>query len=221
MSSLHPARGSVVTEAVHQEMLASARAALAARRAAEKGGPKGTTLGDCIAAAAPACSQRAHKHGRRALALQTLSRDDGGPLVGAVARDIVEAVVDSGAEESVAPVGFFTATVVPSPMSRAGARYRAANGSRIRNGGQQKVAFSTTEGHRCNMPFQVAEVERPLISVTQLTSAGHRVVLGDTGGQIVHVASGRTIDLVKRGGVYLLLMNVGIGVASGFPRQGK
>ena len=201
------------------------------RRAAEEGdftvverrsGPRGSTLGDCIAAAvAPARSQRARKRDGRAPALQTLSRDDCGPLVGAVARDIVEAVVDSGAEESVAPVGLFAATVVPSPMSRAGARYRAANGSRIRNVGQQKVAFSTTEGHHCSMPFQVAEVERPLISVTQLTAAGHRVVLGPAGGQIVHVASGRTIDLVKRGGVYLLLMNMGIGVASGFPRQGK
>jgi len=201
------------------------------RRAAEEGdftvverrsGPKGSTLGDCIAAAAaPARSQRARKRDGRAPALQTLSRDDCGPLVGAVARDIVEAVVDSGAEESVAPVGLFAATVVPSPMSRAGARYRAANGSRIRNVGQQKAAFSTTEGHHCSMPFQVAEVERPLISVTQLTAAGHRVVVGPAGGQIVHVASGRTIDLVKRGGVYLLLMNMGIGVASGFPRQGK
>jgi hypothetical protein len=201
------------------------------RRAAEEGdftvverrsGPRGSTLGDCIAAAvAPARSQRARQRDGHAPALQTLSRDDCGPLVGAVARDIVEAVVDSGAEESVAPVGLFAATVVPSPMSRAGARYRAANGSRIRNVGQQKVAFSTTEGHHCSMPFQVAEVERPLISVTQLTAAGHRVVLGPAGGQIVHVASGRTIDLVKRGGVYLLLMNMGIGVASGFPRQGK
>ena len=71
------------------------------------------------------------------------------------------------------------------------------------------------------MPFQVAEVERPLISVAQFTSAGNRVVLGDAGGQIVHVESGRTIDLIRRGGVYLLLMNMGIGVASGFPRQGK
>ena len=155
--------------------------------------------------------------------MRSLRRDTEGAegsLVGAVTRDAVpagtvEAVVASGAEESVAPPGFFAATVVPSPMSRAGARYRAANGSRIRNVGQQKVAFS----HHCNMPFQVAEVERPLISVTQLTAAGHRVVLGTAGGQIVHVASGRTIDLVKRGGVYLLLMSV--GAASGFPRQGK
>ena len=71
------------------------------------------------------------------------------------------------------------------------------------------------------MPLQVAEVERPLISVAQLTSAGNSVVLSDTGGQIVNAATGKTIELVRRGGVYLLLMNMGIGVASGFPRQGK
>ncbi len=133
----------------------------------------------------------------------------------------MEAVVDSGAEESVAPPGFFVAPVVPSPMSKAGGKYRAANGTRIRNLGQQKVAFSTAEGHQCAMPFQVAEVERPLISVAQLTSAGNRVILKDTGGQIVNVKSGKTIDLIRRGGVYLLLMSVGVGVASGFPTQGK
>ena len=129
--------------------------------------------------------------------------------------------MDSGAEESVAPPGFFAAPVVPSPMSRAGGKYRAANGARIRNLGQQKVAFSSAEGHQCAMPFQVAEVERPLISVAQLTFAGHRVVLNATGGQIINVKSGKTIELVRRGGVYLLLMSVGVGPVSGFPRHGK
>ena len=71
------------------------------------------------------------------------------------------------------------------------------------------------------MPFQVAEVERPLISVAQLTSAGNRVILNDTGGSIVNAKTGKTIALVRRGGVYLLLMHVGVGVASGFPRQGS
>jgi hypothetical protein len=143
--------------------------------------------------------------------------------VGAVAREggVLEAVVDSGAEESVAPPGFFAAEMVPSPMSKAGGKYRAANGTRIRNLGQQKVAFTTAEGHKCLMPFQVAEVERPLISVAQLTSAGNRVVLNDTGGQIVNAKTGKTIELVRRGGVYLLLMSIGVGVASDFPRQGK
>ena len=70
------------------------------------------------------------------------------------------------------------------------------------------------------MPFQVAEVERPLISVAQLTSAGSRVVLNATGGQTINVKSGKTIELVRRGGVYLLLMSVGGRACLGFPRQG-
>ncbi len=99
-------------------------------------------------------------------------------------------------------------------MSKAGGKYLAANGTRIRNLGQQKVAFTTAEGHKRLMPFQVAEVERPLISVAQLTSAGNRVVLNDTGGQIVNAKAGK-------GGVYLLLMSIGVGVASDFLRQGQ
>ena len=152
-----------------------------------------------------------------------MTRDAPGALVGAVARDgkFMEAVVDSGAEESVAPPGFFAAPVVPSAMSKVGGKYRAANGTRIRNLGQQKVAFITAEGHKCEMPFQVAEVERPLVSVAQLTSAGNRVILNEQGGQIANVKSGKTIELARRGGVYLLLMSVGVGAVSGFPRQGK
>ena len=180
----------------------------------------------CLAAArAAVAAQRAETLQLAGAALRSLQRDTEGSLVAAVAKDghggVVEAVVDSGAEESVAPPGFFAAQVVPSPMSKAGGKYRAANGTRIRNLVQQKVAFRTAEGHQCAMPFQVAEVERPLISVAQLTSAGNRVVLNDTGGQIVNATTGKTIELVRRGGVYLLLMNMGTGVASGFPRQGK
>ena len=160
---------------------------------------------------------------RVALALGSLRRDVPGGFVGAVALEggVLEAVIDSGAEESVAPPGFFAADVVPSPMSKAGGRYRAANGTRIRNLGQQRVSFNTAEGHLCTLPFQVAEVERPLISVAHLTSAGNRVILNDTGGQIVNATTGKTIELVRRGGVYLLLMQMGVGVGLGFPRQGS
>ena len=173
----------------------------------------------CLAAARAALAART-------VALSSLQRDLPGGALAAVALEggapgVLEAVVDSGAEESVAPLGFFAADMVPSPMSKAGGRYRAANGTRIRNLGQQRVAFTIAEGHKCVMPFQVAEVERPLLSVAQLTSAGNRVILNDTGGSIVNAKTGKTIALVRRGGVYLLLMNVGVGVASGFPRQGS
>ena len=121
------------------------------------------------------------------------------------ASQVVEAVVDSGAEESVAPPGLFAGVMEPSAMSKAGGKYRAANGTRIRNLGQQMVRFRA-EGQNCGMPFQIAEVERPLISVAQLAAAGNTVELDAEGGKIINRASGRVLTLVRKGGVYILPM---------------
>ena len=46
---------------------------------------------------------------------------------------LVEAVLDSGAEESVSLPKFFPGLVVPSTMSKAGGSYRVANGQRVPN----------------------------------------------------------------------------------------
>jgi hypothetical protein len=128
---------------------------------------------------------------------------------------IIEVVVDSGAVESVAPPSLFPGRVLPSAMSKSGRTYRAANGSQIRNLGQVRVPFVSEKGHRCNLPFQIAEVEHALLSVGHLTATGNRVELHAKGGLITNIASGRTMALVRRGGVYVLRMRV-----SGFPRQG-
>lgn len=128
--------------------------------------------------------------------------------------------MDSGAEESVAPPNLFPGVVSPSPMSRSGRRYRAANGTRILNLGQQNVQFLSGEGHRCGLPFQVAEVERLFISVAKLAAAGNRVELGKNSGKIVNDKTGRTIALQRSGGVYVLRMNVS-AAPSDFPRQGR
>jgi hypothetical protein len=152
--------------------------------------------------------------------------DDAEPaLLGAVSGaeaspgKVVEAVVDSGAVHSVAPPKFFPGPMVSSPWSRAGRGYRAANGTGIKNLGQVQVAFDTTEGHQCRIPFQVAEVEQPLLSVAHLTAAGNRVELGANDGRIINLLTGRTLALEKRGGVYLLKMYVKDGVLP-FGRQG-
>lgn len=120
----------------------------------------------------------------------------------------VAAVVDSGAEETVAPPGLLPGRVTESAMQRAGGRYRAANGARIPNLGQQTVSFRTAEGHDCSLRFQVAGVERPLVSVSQLGRTGHKVEFGADGGSIVHQETGRRIHLARVGGVYLLKMRV-------------
>ncbi len=134
---------------------------------------------------------------------------------------IVEAVVDSGAVHSVAPPLKFPGPMTSSPWSCAGRGYRAANGTGIKNLGQVQVAFGTGEGHQCRIPFQVAEVEQPLLSVAHLTAAGNKVELGANDGRIVNLTTGRTIALEKRGGVYLLKMFVAYGDAPlPFRRQG-
>ena len=128
---------------------------------------------------------------------------------------MIEVVVDSGAVASVAPPGLFPGTVTPSAMSQAGRTYRAANGSPIKNHGQVRVPFESFEGHKCSLPFQVADVEHALLSVGHLAATGNKVELHAKGGTITNVASGRAMALVRRGNVYVLRLRV-----SGFPRQG-
>ena len=100
-------------------------------------------------------------------------------------------------------------------MQRAGGRYRAANGARLPNMGQQVAAFRTPEGLSRSLRFQIAGVGRPLISVAQLAKTGHRVEFGAEEGHIVHVPSGQRLRLQRTGGVYLLRMLVRDGNATG------
>jgi hypothetical protein len=119
---------------------------------------------------------------------------------------LVEAVVDSGAADPVAKAGTFVGKVSPSSMSKAGRRYRGPDGTRIPNEGQLAVQFETDEGHKCGMTWQIANVERPLVAVSHLSAAGNEVTFTKTGGKIVNTTTGKTIDIQKKGGVYVLRM---------------
>ncbi len=69
-----------------------------------------------------------------------------------------------------------------------------------------EVPGTTAEGHKCKIPFQVAPVEQPLLSVAHLTEAGNRVSLGDKDGEVLNLATGRRIALERRGRVYIITM---------------
>jgi hypothetical protein len=121
----------------------------------------------------------------------------------------------------VAPPRMFPGKVLPSPWSRTGRGYRAANGTGIKNLGQVDVPFATAEGQKCKIQFQVAEVEQALLSVSCLTSAGNLVQLGDSDGNVVNLKTGRTIALERRGGVYIMKMFIPDAAAPlPFGRQG-
>jgi hypothetical protein len=67
----------------------------------------------------------------------------------------------------------------------------------------------------------VAEVERPLISATQLAASGNAVVIDNKGARIVNLHTKKAMNLIRRGGVYVLRMRVQMSPAPGFPGPGK
>ncbi len=57
--------------------------------------------------------------------------------------------------------------------------------------------------------------------VAHLAEAGNRVTLGDKGGQIVNIVTGRTIALERRGRIYVMKMFIPEAAAQQpFRRQG-
>ena len=128
----------------------------------------------------------------------------------------IEAVIDSGAEETVAPRGVCPGLPRESARSKAGACYRTASGAPVPNLGEMDVQFLTNEGFAGEIPFQLADIERPLIAVSALAKAGNTVELYEHGGRIIH-HTGKSTNLERRGGTYILRMWV---ADEGFPRQG-
>ena len=134
-------------------------------------------------------------------------------LIQAVAKDkerkgfrLVEAVFNFGAEDSVAPPRVFSDPIVLLAMSKAGGRYREADGYRVPNIGQPAVCFRTHEGIAAGFFFQTAEIERPLISASQLATSGNRVLFSAAGTKIINETTGKRTALRKRGGIDVLRM---------------
>ena len=75
---------------------------------------------------------------------------------------LVEAVVDSGTEESVTPPNVFPREIHASALSKTGSKCKTANSTRIPNLGQQKVRFHNDKNQIFGIGFQIADVERPL-----------------------------------------------------------
>ena len=117
----------------------------------------------------------------------------------------VKGTMDSGAAESVTPpIMAANYPVEESVGSKNGLYYVSASGERMPNLGQQVVPVITEDGTDATMTFQVADVTRPLCSVSRICEKGNRVLFGEFGGVIQHVASGREIPFHKENNLYVL-----------------
>ncbi len=131
----------------------------------------------------------------------------------------VRVLVDSGAADNVVPPGLISEyKVTEGEQKRAGVKYVTADGTRIPNMGEQNVRVALEDGTLCSLEFQVAKVNKPILSVGKLIEKGHSVTFNDVGGEIVHLKSGIRTQFKRVAGVYMLDMWV---LPAGFRRQGR
>ena len=135
----------------------------------------------------------------------------------------VTSVMDSGASESVAPAAMCPGYPIrPSAGSLAGQKYLSASDDLIPNLGEQLLQVVTETGREGTVKYQIAEVSRPLTSVSEICDAGgprgQQVVFGKNGGVIINVATGQETPFRRENGVYTLQMWV--KPQPGFTRRG-
>ena len=137
--------------------------------------------------------------------------------------------IDSGAADNVMPRrlvrGKFN-KVRPSPGSRSGLHYLAANNARIANEGETDFQFLTGSGDKENWVFQVAEVNKVLRAVSYLVDNGYKVTFdqdpksGRDTSHILHKQSGRIIKLNRARNVWSIEAIIEEDRDSDFARQG-
>ena len=106
---------------------------------------------------------------------------------------------------------------VPTVESRRGDSYfQAGEGQpRLANLGQRKYELQTSDGRSRQIKVTVAKVRRPLLAVSEMVDAGHRVVFEAKGAYAEHTATGRRTTLVRRNGIYEMEVKVRPGNGRG------
>ena len=119
----------------------------------------------------------------------------------------VESVVDSGASAPVAPPSMLpNVKVRPSEGSKRGQTFTSASKHKLNNLGEQRAKAYTEAGEPTEVLFQVADVSKPLVSVSAICERGNRVIFGKSGGVVQNLASGSQIPFYRRNGIYILSM---------------
>ena len=118
----------------------------------------------------------------------------------------VRGVMDSGAVvHAIGKKHLPTGTQIrQTEMSRQGGYYSAANGSRVYNEGVARLQGQVAGGHTVGLDWQVAKVEKPLISTHLLSQAGNTVTYTGTGGYIENDSTKDRIPFTKENGSYVL-----------------
>ena len=132
----------------------------------------------------------------------------------------IEITVDSGACDTVMPAYMCAdIRIDPSDPQQHCSVFEVANGAFILNMGERRCVMMTEgSGVPKHITFQVADVHKPLLSVSRLADNGYQCVLGDKNGHLEDVHTGEKIPLIRRDNLYV--MKAWLRASSGFARQG-
>ena len=119
----------------------------------------------------------------------------------------VKCIMDSGASAPVAPPDMLPNVAIrESPGSKRGQRFSSASKHKLKNLGEQRILACTEEGEATEVLFQIADISKPLVSVSAICERGNRVLFGRAGGVVINIKSGKQIPFYKENGVYVLYM---------------
>ena len=101
-------------------------------------------------------------------------------------------MVDSGASESAAPPDMCPDyPICEREGSTNGVGYRSAAKGRGPDEGEEVLNIITEDGHNTKVRYQIAQILRPLNSVSEICDGGSLVIFGRGGGIIYNIESGR------------------------------
>ena len=125
------------------------------------------------------------------------------------------AFVDSGAVDNVLPNSVCTEyPLEATSRSQSGVGFKGANGSHIKHHGEWRFRVKTSAGSNMNTTWEVADVRKPLTSVSRLLGRGRKLVLDEKPG--IQCKNGDTIPLERT----CSLFAVQLSIQKGFHRQG-
>ena len=119
----------------------------------------------------------------------------------------LEVTVDSGACVTVMPAGMCLGISILQSATAHGAMYEVANGEEIPNKGERRCEIMTLGSSiPKRITFQVADVHKPLLSITACADLGYDCWLGKEGGCLYDRITGEVIPLERKGTLYTMQM---------------
>ena len=96
------------------------------------------------------------------------------------------------------PIGWLIIfAVLQSLGSKRGLHYVAAFGTRTPNVRQQLVRLMTLDGLWTEILFQLAAINKPLVSVSKLIETGYRVIFDEDNSYIMHKRFNRSSSCIS------------------------